>query len=83
MRKDLKQYNRITLTLYFVGVMLFPFMDGTVSKIAIVYALLMGLYILMSELYNFYLWESSEHKEKVLKALIERKEQQHDTTRND
>lgn len=71
----IKEWNRVTLTLFFIGLMLLTVTEG-MSRVAIVYALIMSLYFLASELFEFHLWSSSDSKRRQLKFIVNELEKQ-------
>ncbi|MGL4695228.1 hypothetical protein [Enterococcus larvae] len=81
MRKSIKSLNGITYTLFCIGVFIFLLVDN-ISKLAVGYMIIMQIYYLFAELFDFHLWEASDCREKELNALMGRKEKQHDKTRN-
>ncbi|MBL1228188.1 hypothetical protein IW492_02940 [Enterococcus sp. BWB1-3] len=83
MRKNLKELNRITLTLFFIGLIIFVISEG-VSRLAIAYVLIMTIYFLAAELFDFHLWEVSSCKRNQLQYLInEMEEQENEQTGHD
>ncbi|MHC5215237.1 hypothetical protein ACYSNR_01115 [Enterococcus sp. LJL128] len=66
MRKALKEYNRISYTLFLIGFIIFLLVDS-ISKLAVGYMLIMQIYFLVAELFDFHLWEASDCREKQLK----------------
>lgn len=77
MNKNMKDLNRITLALFLIGIMIFAISDG-ISKMAIAYVLVMALYFLFAEAFDYYLWRNSDSKKRELQQLINEMEEQRD-----
>lgn len=66
--KKLKKLNRFTLGAFIVGLIII-FTNKANPKVAVAYVMLMTIYILISEMFDFHLWEDATARRKQTKNI--------------